>query len=224
MVRVAVRTTSAGRSSYFRLIAKRASASATGTWPLGVDGSCPVFCCAIAGTDATPATAATAAICLSSVRRAAPGAFSGSARVMRSIRPSPNGRRGHPVILGTDSHIANSYLHAEQPGRSMMIDNVRTRGEAVMARSGDRHTRDQALQAAAGNGLIDRRALLGRGMIFAGAIGAGVGPAAAGAEPLADDPWSLETGDPMPLYQVPSKFEAGVARTLSNPNHEARNS
>jgi sulfane dehydrogenase subunit SoxC len=82
------------------------------------------------------------------------------------------------------------------------------------------------LEAAAGNGLIDRRALLGRGMVFAGAMSAGVGPssAAAGAEPLAEDPWSMEVGDPMPLYQVPSKFEVKVARTLSNPNHEPRNS
>jgi sulfane dehydrogenase subunit SoxC len=90
--------------------------------------------------------------------------------------------------------------------------------------SKDRNARGQSLEAAAGNGLIDRRALLGRGMVFAGAMGAGIGPASAGAEPLADDPWSLEFGDPAPLYQVPSKFEAKVARTLSNPKHEPRNS
>jgi len=95
-----------------------------------------------------------------------------------------------------------------------------------MAKPKSHNARAQALEAAAGNGLIDRRALLGRGMVFAGAISAGIGPssAAAGAEPLAEDPWSLEVGDPMPLYQVPSKFEAKVARTLSNPNHEPRNS
>src|SRR6202790_5195003 len=95
-----------------------------------------------------------------------------------------------------------------------------------MANARYRNTRGQTLEAAAGNGLIDRRALLGRGMVFAGAMSAGIGPssASAGAEPLADDPWSLEVGDPMPLYQVPSKFEAKVARTLSNPNFEPRNS
>lgn len=94
-----------------------------------------------------------------------------------------------------------------------------------MARSGDRDVRGQTLEAAAGNGLINRRALLGRGMAIAGAMGAGIGPsAAAGAEPLTDGPWSLEVGDPTPLYQVPSKFEAKVVRTLSNPNHEPRNS
>ena len=93
-----------------------------------------------------------------------------------------------------------------------------------MATSRDRDARGKALEAVAGNGLIDRRALLGRGMVLAGAMSAGVGPAAAGAEPLADDPWSLEIGEPTPLYQVPSKFEAKVVRTLSNPNNEPRNS
>jgi sulfane dehydrogenase subunit SoxC len=48
---------------------------------------------------------------------------------------------------------------------------------------------DRSLDAApaiAGNGLIDRRALLGRGVVFAGAIGTGVGPSltSAAAEPL----------------------------------------
>src|SRR6202035_4666467 len=77
-----------------------------------------------------------------------------------------------------------------------------------------------------GNGLIDRRALLGRGMALAGAVGAGIGPsvAAAGAEPLTDDPWSLEFGDRTLPYQVRSKFEAKVVRTLSNPKNELRNS
>ncbi|HET7493044.1 MAG TPA: sulfite dehydrogenase [Bradyrhizobium sp.] len=93
-----------------------------------------------------------------------------------------------------------------------------------MAKTRDRHTRAEDLQAVAGNGLIDRRALLGRGVILAGAMSAGVGPASAAAEPLADDPWSLEVGEPMPPYQGPSKFEAKVVRTLSNPNNEPRNS
>ena len=93
-----------------------------------------------------------------------------------------------------------------------------------MATSRDRDARGKALEAVAGNGLIDRRALLGRGMVLAGAMSAGVGPAAAGAEPLADDPWSLEVGEAMQPYQVPSKFEAKVVRTLSNPNNEPRNS
>ena len=69
-----------------------------------------------------------------------------------------------------------------------------------MDRSADRiarkrDARKQALEAVAGNGLIDRRALLGRGVVLAGALGAGIAPSAAGAEPLTDDPWSLEIGE-----------------------------
>jgi sulfane dehydrogenase subunit SoxC len=93
-----------------------------------------------------------------------------------------------------------------------------------MVRSRDRQTHVETLEQVAGNGLIDRRALLGRGVVLAGAMSAGIGGASAAAEPLADDPWSLEVGDPMPPYQVPSKFEAKVVRTLSNPNNEPRNS
>src|SRR5262252_10941101 len=49
----------------------------------------------------------------------------------------------------------------------------------------------------AGNGLIDRRALLGRGMLFAGAAATGVGSSSAGAaaEPLPIDPWSMVPGE-----------------------------
>ena len=78
----------------------------------------------------------------------------------------------------------------------------------------------------AGNGLLDRRALLGRGIVFAGAAAASVGTSITGAaaEPLKDDPWSLVMGEPTPPRQAPSRFEKDVVRTLSNPNHELRNS
>src|ERR1700727_1856543 len=69
-----------------------------------------------------------------------------------------------------------------------------------MPRTGDRNARGHKLEAAARNGLIDRRAL------------------------LAGDRGCLELEEPMPVYQTPSKFEAKVARTLSNPNFEPRNS
>ena len=39
-----------------------------------------------------------------------------------------------------------------------------------MSKSRDRKAGGEALDAAAGNGLLDRRALLGRGMALAGAI------------------------------------------------------
>ena len=82
------------------------------------------------------------------------------------------------------------------------------------------------IEQVAGNGLLDRRALLGRGVMLAGALGAGAVGAAtgAGAEPLKDGPWSLEVGDVIPPYQKPSGFEKAVVRTVDNPKNEPRNS
>jgi sulfane dehydrogenase subunit SoxC len=76
----------------------------------------------------------------------------------------------------------------------------------------------------AGNGLLDRRALLGRGIVFAGAAAAGVGGSLTGAaaEPLKDDPWSEASGTVTPELQTPSRFEKHVTRSLSNPNGEPR--
>ena len=74
--------------------------------------------------------------------------------------------------------------------------------------------------AVAGNGLINRRALLGRGVAIAGAISTSVvaSPTSAAAEPLKDDPWSLEPGSSVRPYHVPSRFEKNVALTLTNPD------
>jgi sulfane dehydrogenase subunit SoxC len=70
----------------------------------------------------------------------------------------------------------------------------------------------------AGNGLLDRRALLGGGVLLAGAVGAGAAGSltAAAAEPLAEAPWSTHPGNPVPPYQRPSPFEAKVVRTVDN--------
>ncbi len=78
----------------------------------------------------------------------------------------------------------------------------------------------------AGNGLLDRRALLSRGAALAGAVSVGTVGAATGAaaEPLANDPWSMAPGIPIPAYGVPSRFEAKTARTLTNPKLEPRGS
>ena len=73
----------------------------------------------------------------------------------------------------------------------------------------------------AGNGLLDRRALLGRGMLLAGAVGAGTAGSltAAAAEPLAEAPWSTHPGNPVPPYQRPSPFEDKVVRSVDNQNN-----
>ncbi len=88
-----------------------------------------------------------------------------------------------------------------------------------------RQSQDKA-EAVAGNGLLHRRALLGRGVALAGAISAGVGlnRSGASAEPLAEPDWGLAPGDVVPAYQTPSKFAKNVVRTLSNPNFEPRTS
>src|SRR5258708_16743658 len=76
----------------------------------------------------------------------------------------------------------------------------------------------------AGNGLIDRRALLGRGVLLAGAMGSAGALTGAAAEPLTNAPWSLEQGAVLPSYQAASRFEKSVGRTLSNPKNEPRTS
>ena len=78
----------------------------------------------------------------------------------------------------------------------------------------------------AGNGLLNRRALLGHGLMLAGAAGTGAGASltAAAAEPLAVDPWSLMPGTAIPTYGVPMKYEDKVVRTLTNPSNEPRTS
>jgi hypothetical protein len=76
--------------------------------------------------------------------------------------------------------------------------------------------------AVAGNGLLDRRALLGRGIVLAGAIGTGAAGTlnGAAAEPLAEAPWSREPGEVTPFYGHPSRFEKSVVRTVDNPKNE----
>src|ERR1700758_60061 len=83
---------------------------------------------------------------------------------------------------------------------------------------------DGVLDFFAGNGLIDRRALLGRGMTLAGALGAAGTITGAAAEPLTDAPWSLEVGQPFSPVQARSPFEKDVNRALSNPTGEFRTS
>ena len=78
------------------------------------------------------------------------------------------------------------------------------------------------LEPVAGNGLIHRRALLGSGIVFAGALGAGASLTGATAESLTEPEWSLEPGAVTPALQTPSKYEKNVVRNLSNPKGEPR--
>jgi len=61
----------------------------------------------------------------------------------------------------------------------MAIDNVSGSWEVGMTKNRD--MRGEGFEAAAGNGLINRRALLGRGMMIAGAMGTGLGGSSAAA-------------------------------------------
>src|SRR6266700_4991149 len=83
-----------------------------------------------------------------------------------------------------------------------------------------------SLEVVAGNGIINRRALLGRGIALAGATTASAGATftSAGAEPLPVDPWSLTIGSAIPAYETPAKYEKHVVRTLTNPDHQPRTS
>src|SRR5438045_1728173 len=87
-----------------------------------------------------------------------------------------------------------------------------------------RRTKSSPIEPVAGNGLLDRRALLGRSVVLAGAMSTGAFGAATGAaaaEPVTDAPWRLEPGTTIKVYELPSRFEKNVVRTLNNPNGQA---
>ena len=76
--------------------------------------------------------------------------------------------------------------------------------------------------AVAGNGLLDRRTFIKGGAAFAATLTGYTVTQSAAAQPLTNDPWSLAQGATTPPYERPSRFEAGVVRTLTNPKGEAR--
>jgi sulfane dehydrogenase subunit SoxC len=83
------------------------------------------------------------------------------------------------------------------------------------------HGKQAIADVVAGNGLLHRRALLGRGLALAGAVGTGAGlSTGAAAEPLTEPDWSLFPGGAMPPYQVPSPFEKSVVRLIDNPKSD----
>src|ERR1051325_6883025 len=78
------------------------------------------------------------------------------------------------------------------------------------------------LDAAAGNGLLHRRAFLTSGAALAAAITGYTLSDAVAAQQLTDAPWSTKPGIPIPEYATPSSFEKHVVRTLTNPKGEPR--
>jgi len=113
--------------------------------------------------------------------------------------------------------LATGGLKMFRPAANASMEEAMTRKHDTLA---------SHLPDVAGNGLVDRRALLGRGMLFAGAAATGVGGSLTGAaaEALAVDPWSKEPGAVIPPYGVPAKYESKVVRTLTNPNNDPRTS
>src|SRR5262249_61201862 len=82
--------------------------------------------------------------------------------------------------------------------------------EDSMSRSA-RRGRGSSLDAVAGNGLINRRALLGQGIALAGAAGI-TGTTGAAAEPLTAEPRSLAFGETTPPRQAPTPVGKGGER------------
>jgi sulfane dehydrogenase subunit SoxC len=74
--------------------------------------------------------------------------------------------------------------------------------------------------AAAGNGLLDRRLFL-TGSVGAALVMGGITPNAAGSEPLRVEPWMKVPGSPFIGYGQPSRFEDKVVRAIPAPPNPA---
>src|SRR5439155_15111671 len=101
--------------------------------------------------------------------------------------------------IGRGAAQNSASFHAISPlGRRKTPACPRDSQEPIMSNSKHRRgvSEHHALQPVASNGLIDRRALLGRGILFAGATATGVGTSltSAAADPLPVDPWSMGPG------------------------------
>ena len=80
----------------------------------------------------------------------------------------------------------------------------------------------EELGLAASNGLFDRRAFFKGGAAFAAAMTGYTLGGSARSQALIDDSWSRVPGTPTGPYESPSRFEAHVVRTRTNPNGEPR--
>src|SRR6202035_219021 len=138
-----------------------------------------------------------------------------------------NNDNSRPHCYAVHPLLDHEAQHRQRDLRGHDTDRVSRRNHKgeTMTRSTTNPVPGKTEQVA-GNGLLHRRALLRRGAAFAGALstGAGLNATSAAAEPLAEPDWGLAPGDPVPAYQLPSKFAKNVVRTLSNPNFEPRTS
>jgi hypothetical protein len=117
-----------------------------------------------------------------------------------------------------DGSLGERYWSAQSNGPRQMSAKTRRLGEDT-----DRETHPDRYSAwrSGRQGLLDRRLLLGTGALlgFIPSIGkfGVVSRASAETSPLTDPGWSKNPGSPFVGYGQPSKFEAGVVRTPTNP-------
>jgi sulfane dehydrogenase subunit SoxC len=81
---------------------------------------------------------------------------------------------------------------------------------------GRKESAGEAPESAAGNGLLDRRALLAGGASLAGAAGVIAARPTFGAAELSIEQWMTEPGSPFTAYGQPSRFESKVVRTFAS--------
>src|SRR5580658_5471166 len=94
------------------------------------------------------------------------------------------------IRSGLEQHIGAGLLSASA-SKERRLKTPTPREENM----GKRQRGTTAPEDVAGNGLLHRRALLGGGIVFAGALGTGASLTGASAAPLAEPEWSLEPGE-----------------------------
>ena len=110
--------------------------------------------------------------------------------------------------------VTCDFAHPTAINQSSRAKDAGNRENSMSSRKSKEHDGAPMLAPVAGNGLVDRRALLGQGIALAGAATTAVGTSlsSAAAEPLTNGAWSLAPGVPVPPYGQPSKYEANVVR------------
>jgi sulfane dehydrogenase subunit SoxC len=131
----------------------------------------------------------------------------------RSARKPGEALRRLGGNLGGDLHRAES-ARVSFAGRRISRHAV-ARVKRERTGMGRKRLATGGSDAAAGNGILDRRSFLGAAASLA-SIGALVARPATAAGELSVAPWMKEPGSPFVGYGQPSKFEAKVVRTFSS--------